>query len=64
MRCFPACGRGERALQSDSKNHHIEGSPMPRFKSLAAALGLLVVTAAASADINIGVIVSLTRIGG
>lgn len=37
---------------------------MPRFKSLAAALGLLVVTAAASADINIGVIVSLTQIGG
>ena len=36
---------------------------MPRFKSLAAALGLLLVTAAVHADVNIGVIVSLTGPG-
>jgi branched-chain amino acid transport system substrate-binding protein len=37
--------------------------PMPRFRSLAAALGLLIVTATAHADVNIGVLVSLTGPG-
>lgn len=36
---------------------------MPRFRSLAAALGLLIVTATAHADVNIGVLVSLTGPG-